>query len=53
MFPYRAGVDANMPGEQGTEEFFAVGKGVLAAAAFQVFMNGHEGSEPESGVDHP
>ena len=52
MFPYRAGADANMRGEQGAEEFCTVGKGVLAAATFQVFMDGHEGSEPESGVDH-
>ena len=43
---------APMGGEQGAEEFCAVGKGGLAAATFQVFMDGHEGSEPESGVDH-
>ena len=52
LVPYRAGADANMQGKQGTEELFAVGKGVLAAATSQVFMDGHEGSEPESGVDH-
>ena len=41
-----------VPREKGLDHFVAFGKGVLAAATFQVFVDRHEGGEPESGVGH-
>ena len=42
-----------VPREKGLDRFVALGKGALAAAPFRVFMDRHEGGEPESGVGHP
>ena len=35
------------------EEVFAVGEGVVGAAPLQVFMDRHEGGEPEAGGGYP
>ena len=41
------------PGDEGVEEVFAVGEGAVGAAPLQVFMDCHEGGEPEAGGDYP
>ena len=41
------------PGDEGVEEVFAVGEGVVGAAPLQVFMDRHEGGEPEAGGGYP
>ena len=41
------------PGDEGTEEVFAVGEGAVGAAPLQVFMDRHEGGEPEAGGGYP
>ena len=41
------------PGDEGLEEVFAVGEGVVGAAPLQVFMDRHEGGEPEAGGGYP
>ena len=44
------GNEGATPREKGSNHFVAVGKGVLVAAPFQVFMDRHEGGETETGV---
>ena len=41
-----------MAGKQGAKELVSFGKGVLAAAPFQVFADFHEGGQPKSGCGH-
>ena len=41
------------PGDKGVEEVFAVGEGVVGAAPLQVFMDRHEGGEPEAVGSYP
>ena len=41
------------PGDEGVEEVFAVGEGVVGAAPLQVIMDRHEGGEPEAGGGYP
>ena len=41
-----------VPREKGLDHFGAVGNVVLVAAPLQVFMDRHEGGEPESGVGY-
>ena len=41
------------PGDEGVEEVFAVGEGVVGAAPLQVFMDRHEGMEPEASGGYP
>ena len=44
------GDEGAAPREKGLDHLVAVGKGVLVAAPFQVFMDRHEGGETEPGV---
>ena len=41
------------PRDEGVEEVFEVGEGVFGAAPLQVFMDRHEGGEPEAGGGYP
>ena len=41
-----------VPREKGLDHFVLFGNGVFVAALFQVFMDRHEGGEPESGGGH-
>ncbi len=41
------------PGDEDVKEVFAVGEGVVGAAPLQVFVDCHEGGEPEAGGGYP
>ena len=41
------------PGDEGAKEVFAIGKDVLDPAPLEVFVDRHEGWEPEAGGDYP
>ena len=41
------------PGDEGAEEVFAVGEDVFDPAPLHVFVDRHEGWEPEAGGGHP
>ena len=41
------------PGDEGADEVFAVGEGVVGAAPLQVFMDRHKGGEPEASGGYP
>ena len=41
------------PGDEGAKEVFAIGEDVFDPAPLEVFVDRHEGREPEAGGDHP
>ena len=41
------------PGDEGAKEIFAVGEDVFDPAPLEVFVDRHEGWEPEAGGGHP
>ena len=41
------------PGDEGAKKVFTVGQGVFELAPLEVFVDRHEGREPESGGGHP
>ena len=41
------------PGDEGANEVFAVGEDIFDPASLEVFVDRHEGWEPEAGGGHP